>query len=466
MCNLDKTYVDVKPRKGYKLAKSQFGKYEEIPKDWEIEKLVDIGKIMGGGTPNSKNEEYWNGDVLWAVPTDITKLQTNYINDTERKITKEGLDSSSAKLLPIGTILLTSRATLGKCTITKKPISTNQGFQNIVCYDKFYNVFVFYQMRFNRNTVIRLSYGTTFLEISKKEIGKILIPVPVSIKEQQKIASILSGVDANIEATQKVIDKTEKLKKGLMQQLLTKGIGHTKFKTLALNPKFVKIRIPKNTNSVQLEQVVELIRGTSYISSEINSDGIGDIFINLSCFQKSGGFINNGILYFTGHTNKKPIQVGDVLISVTDITRDGNVIGFPLTIPSFHNKKIFHSMDAAHCKIKNKTLKCEYLFYLFSSKFFHKSIFSFSAGTTVLHLNLTSVKKILIPIPSISEQIKIASILSGVDAIGIALLFTLQVYLRMKVARMLVLCCSSIVLNSYEKFNFSHHSNFHTNLTG
>ena len=73
-------------------------------------------------------------------------------------------------------------------------------------------------------------------------------------------------------------------------------------------------------------------------------------------------------------------------------------------------------MDAAHCKIKNKTLKCEYLFYLFSSKFFHKSIFSFSAGTTVLHLNLTSVKKILIPIPSISEQIKIASILSGVDA--------------------------------------------------
>ena len=180
----------------FKRVKVLFGRYEEIPEDWQVKKIADIGKIVGGGTPSSKNREYWDGDVLWAVPTDITKLSTTYISDTERKITKKGLDNSSAKLLPISTILLTSRATIGECAITTKPMATNQGFQSLVCNNVFDNVFMFYLIKFNRNTIIRLSYGTTFLEISKKEITKTLVPAPNSMFEQTKIASILSGVDA------------------------------------------------------------------------------------------------------------------------------------------------------------------------------------------------------------------------------------------------------------------------------
>ena len=220
----------IKSRSGYKKVKWLFGKTIEIPEEWAVTKLDDVGAIMGGGTPDSTNLEYWNGDVLWAVPTDITKLFTAYIHNTERKITKLGLKNSSAKLLSPDTILITTRATIGKCAIATKPIATNQGFQNITCNDNFDHLFVFYVMVHNSNKLLRLSHGTTFLEISKSAIKSIKIEVPKQKEEQTRIAAILSGVDACMESTQKVIEKTERLKRGLMQQLLTCGIGHKKFK--------------------------------------------------------------------------------------------------------------------------------------------------------------------------------------------------------------------------------------------
>jgi len=182
--------------KKFKKVPWLFGKKIEIPEEWELRKIDEIGQLVGGGTPDTTNKEFWNGDILWAVPTDITKLQTNLIEDTERKITKYGLENSSANLLPNNTILITSRATIGECAITTKPISTNQGFQSIICNYEYNYLFIFYLVKHNRNGLLRLSYGTTFLEISKRAMKKISFPIPKSIQEQTKIASILSGVDA------------------------------------------------------------------------------------------------------------------------------------------------------------------------------------------------------------------------------------------------------------------------------
>ena len=206
----------------FREVKSMLGKYERIPKEWEIKKLDEIGKIISGGTPDSTNKEYWNGNILWATPTDITKLQTNQIENTERKITKQGLDNSSAKLLPKGTILITSRATIGECAIATQPIATNQGFQSIICNDRnFDRMCIFYLIRYHKSKLLRLAYGTTFLEINKSEIKKAVISIPALLSEQQKIASILSRVDAYIQKNQEYKKKIELLKKGLMQKLLT-----------------------------------------------------------------------------------------------------------------------------------------------------------------------------------------------------------------------------------------------------
>ena len=292
--------------KKFKKIKWLFEKNIEIPEDWNLKKITDIGEINGGGTPDTTNIDYWGGNVLWAVPTDITKLKNNKIDNTKKKITREGLANSSAKLLPSNTILITTRATIGKCAITTKIMSTNQGFQNITCNNNHNNLFIFYLIEFNNNTLLRLSYGTTFLEISKKEFKKILLPMP-SLLEQQKIASILSKVDALIESTQECVEKIQKLKKGLMQILLTKGINHKKFKNVNLNGSFIKLKVAEKWTIMPLENFIKIDSGDYFPYAEIASKGMPILKIDNVMYGK---------IDWTNKTylNKKYLQTKDVIL--------------------------------------------------------------------------------------------------------------------------------------------------------
>lgn len=194
----------------------------KIPKEWEVVRISDIGNVIGGGTPDTKNDDYWNGDILWATPTDITKYNIKYISNTDRKITREGLNSSSAKILPPYSLLLTSRATIGYCVINKDEICTNQGFQNIIPNEKINVEFLYYMIQSEKiqNQLIRSAYGSTFLEIPNKDVKKIKIPVP-NLAEQESIAKILSDLDNKTE-NEKILKKIiKKIKRGLIQDLLT-----------------------------------------------------------------------------------------------------------------------------------------------------------------------------------------------------------------------------------------------------
>ena len=139
-----------KAKPGYKLELSNFKKYEEIPDDWSLRTLDKVGKIVGGGTPKTTVPEYWNGNILWATPSDLTEIESNYIDDTERKITQKGLDESSATPIDAGNIIFSSRATVGECKINTKSITTNQGFQNIIPKDQHDKMFVFYAVQQNK----------------------------------------------------------------------------------------------------------------------------------------------------------------------------------------------------------------------------------------------------------------------------------------------------------------------------
>lgn len=111
---------------------------------WHERRIKEIVKIFGGGTPSTEVPAYWDGNILWLSPTEVSNLPKfeNYIYDTEQKITIDGLKSSAAILLPPETICFTSRATIGDCVITKKEISTNQGFINLVCNTEVDNIFL------------------------------------------------------------------------------------------------------------------------------------------------------------------------------------------------------------------------------------------------------------------------------------------------------------------------------------
>ena len=397
----------VTPRKGYKSVPWLFGKEIEIPQEWEVKRLDEIGEIIGGGTPDSTNKDYWNGNILWAVPTDITKLQVNQIEDTERKITKLGLENSSAKLLPNKTILITSRATIGECAITTKPITTNQGFQNIICYNNYHNYLIFYLIKQFPNNLLRLSQGTTFLEINKNQMKKIIIPISNNIKEQQKIATILSNVDNLIESTGKVITHSKKVKTGLMQKLLTRGIGHTKFKKVPwLFGK--EIEIPEEWEIVIIKKLVTFHKQGLYTTQPYSKNGIKIARVNdLENPNLSYDKMNNLELDPKTFDSFK-ISKGDFLIA-----RTGNIGNYGIVTEDI---ECVHISDIIRFNFNLNELLNEYFGLFFESHLLLVQLLMIQQSSSHIHINAETMKSLKIPLPPLSEQQKISSILSNIDS--------------------------------------------------
>ena len=189
------------------------------PKEgWEKKKLGEIAIIKGGGTPSSFNSNFWNGNIDWFTPTEIGK--SKYVSTSKRKITDDGLSNSSAQILPIGTVLLTSRAGIGDIAITTKLVCTNQGFQSLIPDDDTDTEFLYYIVGTLKNEFLSKASGSTFLEISPNNLKSIDVSIPHK-DEQKIIATILSDMDKEIEQLEEKLAKYKNIKQGLMQILLT-----------------------------------------------------------------------------------------------------------------------------------------------------------------------------------------------------------------------------------------------------
>lgn len=184
--------------------------------EWEEKKLGDISTIVGGGTPSTTEEQYWNGEIQWFTPTEIKEQK--FVSTSMRTITDKGLRKSSAKILPKGTILLTTRASLGDMAIANNEVTTNQGFQSIIVKDNVNNQFIYYLQEKIKKYCYKNASGSTFLEISKKTIENFKLNVPC-LEEQNKIVDILSSLDKKIEKEQDKLDSLNEYKKGLLQQM-------------------------------------------------------------------------------------------------------------------------------------------------------------------------------------------------------------------------------------------------------
>lgn len=184
----------------------------------------EFAKIAGGGTPSTSNNNYWNGEIPWITPKDLSGYNFKWIAKGERNITEEGLRNSSAKLLPENTVLLSSRAPVGYLAIAKNLISTNQGFKSLICNEEIadYN-FIYYLLVNNRDLLISRAGGATFGELSAKRLSEIEFDIP-PLPTQRKIASILSAYDDLIENNLKRIklleEKAQLHYKELMQELI------------------------------------------------------------------------------------------------------------------------------------------------------------------------------------------------------------------------------------------------------
>ncbi|MGY3819880.1 restriction endonuclease subunit S [Ligilactobacillus salivarius] len=192
-------------------------RFKQFNDKWKYKKLGEVADIVSGGTPDTTKHDYWNGSINWYTPAEVgNKI---FVSDSQRKITNIGLENSSAKILPVGTVLFTSRAGIGKTAILKEKGSTNQGFQSIVPKQKFLDsYFIFSMSNILKKYGESHGAGSTFLEISGKELAKAKISLP-SITEQKNISKVLFKLDTIITLQKQKIDNLKKLKQFLLQNM-------------------------------------------------------------------------------------------------------------------------------------------------------------------------------------------------------------------------------------------------------
>ncbi|GAA7908196.1 restriction endonuclease subunit S [Helicobacter pylori] len=339
-----------------------------LPLNWQRVRLGDIAEIIGGDTPSTQITSFWNGSINWFTPTEIGI--TKYVYKSQRTITPLGLKKSSAKLLPIGTILLTSRASIGDCAILKVVATTNQGFQSLIPLEKINNEFLYYLMLTLKNKLLKLASGSTFLEVSPNKIKNLLIPLP-PLNEQSAIANILSDLDRYLCTLDALILKKEGVKKSLSFELLSQRKRLKDF-----NQAWQKVRLGDIAN---------------YLTSNLSVEQItqqGEIKVY---------DVNN----FIGYTDTTFISDKPYI----SIVKDGSV-GRVRILPPKTN--ILSTMGAL---IANHRTTTEFLFYLLSNFDFK----NFTSGSIIPHIYFKDYKEKTIFLPPLNEQSAIANILSALD---------------------------------------------------
>jgi type I restriction enzyme S subunit len=185
---------------------------------WEQHKLGEVADIVGGGTPSTSNDDYWDGDIDWYAPAEIA--DQIYVASSERKITQQGYDNSSAKMLPVGTVLFTSRAGIGKTAILRKEGCTNQGFQSIVPHiNELDSYFIFSRSEEMKRYGETVGAGSTFVEVSGKQMANMELMMPITMEEQVTIGSFFSNLDFLITLHQRKCDKLIQFKAAMLKKM-------------------------------------------------------------------------------------------------------------------------------------------------------------------------------------------------------------------------------------------------------
>ena len=330
----------------------------EFSGEWNKYTINDLATVVGGGTPDTTVKSYWGGDIQWFTPSEIGK--NKYVDFSKRTITRDGLDNSSAKLLPLHTILLSSRATVGECSIASNECTTNQGFQSLIA--KQCNIdFLYYLIQTKKKDLIRNACGSTFLEISANEIRKIKVAVPVQ-NEQEQIAKLLSLIDERIATQNKIIEKLQSLIKGLAAQLTQSG-----------------------TPNIRLCDCLECHSST----------------LQENCVSVTGSYPVYGATGLIGYTNNYAYNGESILI-----VKDGSGVG-SLSYVNDH----FSVIGTLNYLTAKENYSILYLYYALMAFNFTPYI----TGMAIPHIYFKDYGKAKLFYPSIEKRIRIASLLHNIE---------------------------------------------------
>jgi type I restriction enzyme S subunit len=376
------------------------GAEHAIPEHWKRLTIGEIGNVVTGSTPSTKDESYWNGDVPFISPADFNK--TVYVGKTGRTLSLKGARIS--RLLPRNAILVTCIGSLGGIAISSKPSTTNQQINAVIVKDEESSLFHFYNILFNIHELEK-NAGTTTLPIINKSTFELIRLLRPPFIEQQKIAKILTSVDEVIEKTQAQIDKLKDLKTGTMQELLTNGIGHTEFKDSTVG------RIPDEWEVKPLVDVVQKIIDCEHKTAPYVDKS--EYLVVRTSNVRNGELIHQNMKFttedgFKEWTKRTIPSVGDVLF-----TREAPA-GESCLVPN--NFKLCMGQRMVLLRLNNERINPDYFSIYLNSEMSSKEIYQLSIGTTVSRINIDDIKKIKCVVPPLSEQNKIADSVSSIQA--------------------------------------------------
>jgi restriction endonuclease S subunit len=282
----------------------------EIPEHWGVKPLKRVFKIINGGTPSSSEESYWNGEIVWVTPNDLSKLTEACIVDSERKITQDGLHNCSARIVPKGSIVISTRAPIGYVAIAGVPLCTNQGCKSLVAINKVNPKYFYYWMHSISFYLNVLGQGTTFIELSNSSLSMVELLTP-SINEQKAIANFLDQktavIDDLIADKEKLIELLQEKRQAIITEAVTKGLNpNVKMKDSGIE--WIG-EIPEHWNLRRIRYLAN-IRNVKASDSDIDKTYVG--LENIE--SKTGKLLTNGDdeQQFVGET-ANIFKKGDVL---------------------------------------------------------------------------------------------------------------------------------------------------------
>lgn len=370
-----------------------------IPDGWRVVRLGDVAEVIGGSTPSRVVSEFWNGDIPWVVPTEVTNLKGRFLVSTTDTITSDGMRSAGIKMIPANSVLLTSRATIGAVAINKIPVSTNQGFQSLVPRRDVDTLWLYYLAGSMKRQLDRLAVGSTFREVHRSTMRKVQILLP-PIDQQRKIAEVLDSIDDAIERTDGVIGATEQVRDALLYELLSRGMPgwHNEWRDVPGVG-----TLPASWDVVRLGDVAEVVTGGTPLRSCPDYYGGTTPWVKPTDLAK-GNTVSTSEEYLTddGVAVSRLLPQGAVLVSCIGTIGEVAIA----TIPMCTNQQI-------NALVPNEKVVSSFLYWVCTSlsDFLRTS----AAKTAVPILNKSSFSKVAIPLPSIGEQHAICRVLNSVD---------------------------------------------------
>lgn len=347
-------------------------------------KISDIGKIVSGATPKTKDVDNYGGSIAWITPADLSGYTSKYISHGSRNITQKGYDSCSTHLMPRGTVLFSSRAPIGYVAIAENPICTNQGFKSIVPNDDIDSEFLYYQLQYLRKKIQEKGSGTTFKEISGKVLGETDIVVPL-LEEQSRIVAHIEELFSELD---KAIDtlKTTKEQLEVYRQAVLKDAFSCLPETVEMD-KIADMIDPQPSHRTPPEYE----NGIPYI-------GIGDIdYQNKKINFEDARKVSPEVL--DEHLHRYTIHKGDFVMGKI------GTIGKPYKIPDEQNYAL--SANVILIQPNKEKIYPEFLFWQFSSSLVTKQLTLGAKATSQPAFGIKKARLLSIKICELEKQFKI-----------------------------------------------------------